>query len=74
MFHRSPRPEDNAHNIICGKRIKGLLKNKVIGPRSLKQLGLPVSIIFSPSPSFSQAIPWSIEAPCVHLSAQVSKT
>ena len=43
MFHRPPRPEDNVHNIICGKGIKVLLKNKVIGPRSPKQLGHPVS-------------------------------
>ena len=43
MFHRPPRPEDNAHNIICGKGIKVLLKIKLLGPHSLKQLGLPVS-------------------------------
>ena len=24
MFHRPPRPEDNVHNIICGK---GMQKN-----------------------------------------------
>ena len=43
MFHRPPRPEDSVHNIVCGKGIKVLLKNKVIGPRSPKQLGHPVS-------------------------------
>ena len=43
MFHRPPSPEDNAHNIICGKGIKVLLKIKLLGPHSLKQLGLPVS-------------------------------
>ena len=31
MFHRPPRPEDNVYNIICGKGIKVLLKNKVSG-------------------------------------------
>ena len=50
-------------------------KNKAIGPRSLKQLGLPVSITFSlPLPLFFGLIPWSIEALCIHLSARVSKT
>ena len=54
-------------------------KNKAIGPRSLKQLGLPMSIIFSLSLSLSlslffRLIPWSIEALCIHLSARVSKT
>ena len=43
MFHRPPRPEDNVYNIICEKGIKVLLKIKLLGPRSPKQLGLPVS-------------------------------
>ena len=30
MFHRPPRPEDNEHNIICGKGIKVLLKIKLL--------------------------------------------
>ena len=48
-------------------------KNKAIGPRSLKQLGLPMSIILSLHlPLFFRLIPWSIEAPCIHLSARVS--
>ena len=59
-------------------RYKSTFKNKAIGPRS-KKLGHPMSIIFSLSLSLSlslffRLIPWSIEAPCVHLSAQVSKT
>ena len=75
MFHKPPRPEDNIHNIICGKGIKSFKNNKALGPHSLKQLGLPVSIILSlPLPLFFRLIPWSIEAPCVHLSALVSKT
>ena len=50
-------------------------KNKVNGPHS-KKLGHPVSFLF-PSLSltlFFRLIPWSTEAPCVHLSAWVSKT
>ena len=75
MFHRPPRPEDNVHNIICGKGIKVLFENKALGPRSPKQLGLPVSVILSlPLPLFFRLIPWNIEAPCDHLSARVSKT
>ena len=46
-----------------------------MGPRSPKQLGLPVSVILSlPLPVFFSLIPWNIEAPCDHLSARVSKT
>ena len=67
------------HFPLCIRQgIKVPFKNKAIGPHS-KKLGHPVSIIFSLSLSLSlllffRLIPWSIEAPCVHLSAQVSKT
>ena len=55
--------------------IKVPFKTKAIGPRSRKQLGLPVSIFLSFSIQlFFRLIPWSIGAPCVHLSAWVSKT
>ena len=43
----------------------------------MKKLGHPVFFFFLFFPlllSFFRLIPWSIEAPCVHLSAQVSKT
>ena len=54
------------------ERYKSLFENKSNGPRS-KKFGHPASIIFSLS-LFFRLIPWSIEAPCVHLSARVSKT
>ena len=55
---------------------KSTFKNKAIGPRS-KKLGHPVFfffLFFSLLLSFFMLIPWSIEAPCIHLSARVSKT
>ena len=58
MFHRSPRPKDIVHNIICEKDIKVLFKNKAMWSCSPKQLGLPVSIILSlPLTLFFQADP-----------------
>ena len=56
--------------------IKVPFKNKPMGP-CLKKLGHPVFfffLFFSLLLSFFMLIPWSIEAPCVHLSAWVSKT
>ena len=75
MFHRPPRPEDNVHNIICGKGIKVSFENKSNRPH-LKKLGHPVSLFFLSLTFFFRLIPEkeSMEAPCVHLSAQVSKT
>ena len=54
------------HFPLCtSKGIKHPFENKNIGPRSPKQLGLPVSIIFSLSLLlFFRLIPWSIEALC----------
>ena len=54
------------HFPLCtSKGIKHPFENKNIGPCSPKQLGLPVSIIFSLSLLlFFRLIPWSIEALC----------
>ena len=54
------------------KVYKYLLKIKLLGPRS-KQLGHPMSFFLSLT-FFFRLISWSIEAPCIHLSAWVSKS
>ena len=65
------------HFPLCIRQgIKVPFKNKAIGP-CLKKLGHPVFfffLLFFSLTCFFRLIPWSIEAPCVHLSAQVSKT
>ena len=62
--------------LCTSKGIKDPFENKNNGP-CLKKLGHPVFfffLFFSLLLSFFRLIPWSIEAPCVHLSARVSKT
>ena len=65
------------HFPLCtSKGIKDPFENKNNVPR-LKKLGHPVFfffLFFSLLLSFFRLIPWNIEAPCVHLSAWVSKT
>ena len=62
------------HFPLCtSKGIKDPFENKNNGPH-LKKLGHPVFFFFLSLTFFFRLIPWSIEAPCVHLSARVSKT
>ena len=56
MFHRPPRPEDNTHNIICGKGIKVLLENLKKKWASLKEAWSPL-VFFSLSYFLFQADP-----------------
>ena len=60
--------------LCTSEGIKDPFENKNNGPR-LKKLGHPVFFFFSffSLTFFFRLISWSIEAPCVHLSARVSK-
>ena len=75
MFHRPPRPEDNVHNIICGKCIKVLLKIKLLGLAHRNSL-VSLRQSFSPPLTLSfRLVPiWNTEVSRVYLFAWVSKT
>ena len=76
MFHRPPKSEDNVHNIVCGKGIKVLLKNKVIGASLTKAAWSPCVNHFLSHPltlSFRLVPIWT-EVCHVYLFAWVSKT
>ena len=60
-------------DIVKQKGIKDPFENNNNGPR-LKKLGHPVFFFFFSVTFFFRLISWNIEAPCVHLSARVSKT
>ena len=46
MFHRPSSPEDNVHNIICGKGIKVFLKNSYWGLAHRSSLVFPCLLYF----------------------------